>query len=111
VSADVPADRGPSYDAWVALLDELEGGAAAAADRAGETGSDAPAAQPWDPPAGIGPLPADLADRAARLLRAQLDAESLLQDERARVARHLAAVRSVDPARSPRDSVYLDVLS
>jgi hypothetical protein len=107
-----PGDRG----AWLAVLDELQRGLAMAAHPAGgwadlsqERASTAPVA-PWSPPAGLGPLPADLADRAARLLSAQLDARSRLQEERGSVARHLSAVRSVDPARPARDSVYLDVL-
>jgi hypothetical protein len=107
------------HAAWVAVLDDLERGLAMAAHPAGgsfagstedpEDASRTPLV-PWSPPVGLGPLPADLADRAERLLRAQLDAGSLLQEARGRVARHLVAVRSVDPARPARDSVYLDVL-
>jgi hypothetical protein len=128
VSADVSADAGASSelpgeptagdgdsardrDAWLAVLDDLEQAMAeTAADPGSRPLTEDARRGPWSPPAGLGPLPADLADRAARLLRAQLDAESLLQDERARVARHLVAVRSVDPARPARESVYLDVL-
>ena len=107
------------HPAWVAVLDDLERSLAMAAHPAGtsfagnaENPEDASTTtlQPWSPPAGLGPLPADLADRAERLLRAQLDAGSLLQEARGRVARHLVAVRSVDPGRPARDSVYLDVL-
>jgi hypothetical protein len=107
------------HAAWVAVLDDLERGLAMAAHPAGgsfpgnaENPEEASTTtlEPWSPPAGLGPLPADLADRAERLLRAQLDAGSLLQEARGRVARHLVAVRSVDPARPARDSVYLDVL-
>jgi hypothetical protein len=107
------------HAAWVAVLDDLERSLAMAAHPAGrefagntedpEDASTTPL-EPWSPPAGLGPLPVDLADRAERLLRAQLDAGSLLQEARGRVARHLVVVRSVDPARPARDSVYLDVL-
>jgi hypothetical protein len=107
------------HAAWLSVLDELERALARAAHPAGRSlAPDARAAggashapdERWSPPAGIGPLPADLADRAARLLNAQLDAQTRLQEERGSVARHLSAVRSVDPARPARDSVYLDVL-
>ncbi len=115
---DAAPIEGRQHDAWVAALDELERTAAMAAHpsfrgTAGEPhepGEPGELLAPWSPPAGIGPLPAALADRATRLLGAQRDAEALLQGERARVARHLVTVRAVDPARPARDSVYLDVL-
>jgi hypothetical protein len=102
-----------AHDAWIAVLDELERGLAAAADSgaAAAPGADIKPSGSWTPPPGIGPLPSVLADRAARLLHAQLDVESLLKNEHARVARHLVAVRAIDPARPARESVYLDVLS
>ncbi|MFD3445028.1 hypothetical protein ACFDTO_10565 [Microbacteriaceae bacterium 4G12] len=104
--------EGRQHDARIAVLDVLERNAAKAAHPSAARAADGGPlpASPWSPPVGIGPLPADLADRATRLLSAQLDAETLLQEERARVARHLVTVRAVDPARPARDSVYLDVL-
>ncbi|WP_159085088.1 hypothetical protein [Planctomonas deserti] len=110
--ADAATTKGRQHDAWVAVLDELERNAAKAAHPSARRAADGgpQAASPWSPPVGIGPLPADLADRATRLLRAQLDAGTLLQEERARIARHLVTVRAVDPARPARESVYLDVL-
>ena len=108
---DAALTEGRQYDAWVAVLDELERNAAKAAHPSGGwAGSEPLPGSRWSPPAGIGPLPAALADRAARLLDAQRDAGAQLQEERTRVARHLVTVRAVDPARPTRDSVYLDVL-
>jgi len=112
---DTAPIEGREHDAWVAVLDELERTAAKAAHpssrgTSGEPGSSGEMLAAWSPPAGIGPLPAALADRATRLLGAQRDAGALLQEERARVARHLVTVRAVDPARPARESVYLDVL-
>ncbi len=62
----------------------------------------------WVAPANLGPLPADLIDRATRLLSAQRERMAALDSSRRSAGRHLAAVRSI--ATPPTDqSVYLDV--
>lgn len=61
----------------------------------------------WQPPAGIGDLPAALAPRASALLRAIESLKPVLEVRRDEAARQLRAISSV-----PRDpgvaSIYLD---
>ena len=64
---------------------------------------------PWTPPAGLGPLPAELAPRAQALVTALTAAAARTAAARDEVARQLAAVRSVPLAEDGGSSVYLDV--
>lgn len=67
-----------------------------------------PAVVRWAPPAGLGPLPESLAERARVLEAAQQDLAARLAEARSTVATHLGALRAVPSAR--RDApVYLDV--
>ncbi len=82
--------------AWNAALDELERYA------------DAPAlGVAWQPPAGLGPMPAELLPRARRIAAAQQRAVRRLTDERRRVMAHLEAVDTAAPA--PVRAIYLDL--
>jgi len=62
--------------AWVQALDELEADVEAVERmiREEHRSQDLPAATPWDPPPGLGPLPLDLRPRADSILARQLDA-------------------------------------
>jgi hypothetical protein len=65
---------------------------------------------PWRPPLGLGPIPPELQERAARLIEAQLHTIRYLEDVRQTTARHLAAVRAVPrPEAGPRP-VYFDLI-
>jgi hypothetical protein len=86
-----------THVAWEHVLDGLEAQLAS------------PTSEPWTEPAGLGPVPRALVGRASRLLAAQRDRETALEDERTRVLAHLAALRTIDAAKAPRPSVYLDV--
>jgi hypothetical protein len=105
----------PAVAAWTEVLERLEDDLRAAL-AAGKASEDASAASPshrssrWTPPAGLGPLPAELRDRAERLAEAQRHTAHYLRDQRDTTARHLAAVRSVPPAEADRPSVYFDLL-
>ncbi|HEY0187053.1 MAG TPA: hypothetical protein VGC67_06160 [Cellulomonas sp.] len=102
---------GPAHErGWLAVLTELEDAADHAerllelARRSDET---PPAAVWWQPPRGLGPLPAGLAERAGALVERQQDlqrrtAESVV--ERRRSLRTAQALRT-RPASVP---VYLD---
>ena len=99
-----------THAAWLAALDELEAVAGRdpqlAADgagvaRAGMLGT-------WTPPAGLGPLPAELADRAAAVAGVQRGALARLDAARKAVLAHLGAVRSVESSHEPERPVYLD---
>lgn len=63
----------------------------------------------WTPPAGLGPLPAEHAERAAQILDRQADLVPRVE-EAARAARtHLRAVGSLRTT-SPTASVYVDAV-
>jgi hypothetical protein len=65
----------------------------------------------WVAPAALGPLPADLIDRATRLLAAQRERMAAIDTSRRSVGRHLSAVRSIATPADTDRSVYLDVTS
>jgi hypothetical protein len=65
---------------------------------------------PWRPPVGLGPIPAELHERAARLLEAQLHTIRHLEDVRQTTAKHLAAVKAVPRAEQGPRPVYFDLL-
>ena len=100
-----------THAAWLAALDELEAVAGRdpqlSVDGAG-AGAGAGASAVWTPPAGLGPLPAELADRAAAVAGAQRGALARLDDARKAVLAHLGAVRSVESSHEPERQVYLD---
>lgn len=62
--------------AWVAALDELEADVETIERMIQDEhrGRDLPAATPWTPPPGLGPLPLDLRPRADSILARQLAA-------------------------------------
>ncbi|MDN4613424.1 hypothetical protein P5G50_03060 [Leifsonia sp. F6_8S_P_1B] len=64
----------------------------------------------WTPPAGLGPLPVELRERATRLLDAQQHTLRHLADMRRSTARHLSAVRSVPRDASGPAPVYVDLV-
>lgn len=61
--------------AWVQALDELEADVEAVEQmiRDEHRERELPAATPWEPPAGLGPLPLDLRPRADSILTRQLE--------------------------------------
>lgn len=65
---------------------------------------------PWRPPIGLGPIPAELQERAARLIEAQLHTMRYLEDVRQTTARHLAAVRAVPRSEAGPHPVYFDLI-
>jgi hypothetical protein len=97
--------------AWAAALDALELDVAAAeallAD--GQRTRDLPAADPWSPPAGLGPLPLDLRPRADGILTRQLAAATDLVRALATTRRQAAAAGRLETGGSgaPRPA-YLD---
>ena len=62
----------------------------------------------WTPPAGLGPLPPELADRAAAVAGVQRGALARLDAARKAVLAHLGVVRSVESSHEPERPVYLD---
>lgn len=96
---------------WLRLLAELEAelSVAARTDPLAVEDDGRTPASGWSAPEQLGPLPADLADRARLLLDAEREVIRELADLQRRTGRHLAAVRSVPAAARTEQSVYLDV--
>jgi hypothetical protein len=94
------------YDSWDDVMAALELSAATALDP--EAVTDDAAHVAWTPPAGLGPLPLHLRERALHLLAEQRESVRNLEELHRETGRHLAAVRAV-PQMSDRQSVYLDV--
>jgi hypothetical protein len=100
--ADSTGGTPPERDAWIALLDELEASLGEAAlGAAHELDSS------WSAPAGLGPIPLDLVDRARDILGGQRELIAELVGERRAVGDQLAALRQV-PSQQAR-AVYLDI--
>ena len=109
-----------THAAWVAALEELEqlaaepvgvgvGGTGGAGGAAGAGAAGAVSARPlWQPPRDLGPLPADLAERAAAVVEVQRGALARLEAAKAAVLRHLGVVRTVEASHQPERPVYLD---
>jgi len=103
--------------AWLGVLDDLElrldNANRAAATHSTENptadAADLAAESPWEPPAGIGPIPHHLEERARDLLVCQQKLAGEIDGARRVTLRHLAALRSVPSAREAKRSVYLDV--
>jgi hypothetical protein len=70
--------------------------------------TEADTAVTWTEPTGLGPVPRDLVGRASRLLAAQRDRITALEDARRVTLEHLGALRAVDATRTPQTAVYLD---
>lgn len=105
---EAPAqDPGPDTG-WESVLADLEADLKAAQDS--DPDIDAPrTAAPWQAPQHLGPLPARLAGRADRILRAQRQALIALERAKKDAAKHLAALDAIPSVRPPLQSVYLDV--
>jgi hypothetical protein len=95
-----------THAAWLAALDELE--AVAGRDPQVDGPSSVAGTGVWTPPAGLGPLPAELADRAAAVVGVQRGALARLDAARKAVLAHLGAVRTVESSHEPERPVYLD---
>lgn len=116
VSADLHG-HGDTVDVqtWTDVLDRLQGELESAeavllADEPDERGEPDEAARPraWQAPAGLGPMPVEVAQRARALLARQGVLTEHLTAAAALTRRHLVAASALD-ARPPGVPVYLDV--
>jgi hypothetical protein len=85
---------------WPEVLDLLE--ARIAAQRTALDAGDAGEVGPFEPPAGLGPLPPALGRRAMAILDDAQDLMDELAGNVAGLAQDLAVVRRVDAANGPR---------
>ncbi|GAA5200604.1 hypothetical protein GCM10023346_43020 [Arthrobacter gyeryongensis] len=88
---------------WSGVLDRFEADIALAVS-GGEP-------VPWNPPveAEAGPLPEELADRARRILDAQLESMAMLGKVRNDALAHLDALSAVPDSQSSAGPLFLDV--
>jgi hypothetical protein len=96
-------------DAWAEALDRLESDVVAAEMLLAEEHRmrDLPVSDPWQPPAGLGPLPLDLRPRADEVLRRQLAVAQQLATTLAGTVKHAAVLERLDDRPAPRPS-YVD---
>lgn len=87
--------------AWLSALAEMEAVAGASGD-----GTWAPSA--WSPDPDLGPLPPELEERAREVQAKQKSAIARVLEARRTVIKHLAALKSVPPAKDSDRAVYLD---
>jgi hypothetical protein len=92
---------------WAEALDGYE--ARLVAQRAALDAGTAGAIDPFSPPPGLGPLPAELGPRARRLLAESTDLEQELAGNVAGLAQDLAVVRAVETSTArPSRPVFVD---
>ncbi len=103
----------PWTDAWSRALDEFELDLAHAelllADQHLPSVDEVALARVWQRPPDLGPLPAQLADRARAVRDRQLEVAQRLASAMVQNRRHLAALESMRRPRTPAVPVYLDV--
>ena len=106
----VSAPDGGWHRAWAAALDDLELDVAAVEALLADSHRirDLPPADPWSPPAGLGPLPLDLRPRADAILQRQLAAAADVARTLATTRRQAAAAARIDTGRDPARPAYLD---
>lgn len=95
---------------WTGALDALELDVAQTEAMLTEEhrAADAPAAQPWSPPAGLGPLPLDLRSRADAILSRQLAAAEAIAQRLASNRQQSAVVSRMETGETIKRPVYLD---
>ena len=97
-------------DAWPAALARLECDVAEAEAllREDRLLRELPAADPWHPPAGLGPLPLALRPRVDAVLARQLAVAELLVSRMAGTARQAALLGRIDDGATPAQPGYVD---
>jgi hypothetical protein len=110
-----PESETPTWDdqtaarvRWEGVLADLEATLDSSATDTDTTATDTDTTVTWTEPTGLGPVPRDLVGRASRLLAAQRDRITALEDARRVTLEHLGALRAVDATHTPQTAVYLD---
>jgi hypothetical protein len=96
--------------AWTAALDRLECDVASAEALLAEEHllRELPIADPWHPPAGLGPLPVDLRPRADQVLARQLAVAERLAAIMTGTARQAAVINRIDNGHEAPRPNYVD---
>jgi hypothetical protein len=101
------ADRQDWVRAWEAALEALEVDLGLAEQMLALRDAALDPPDPWQPPVGLGPLPAELADRARALLERQLETARRMGEAAALARRHARAAQGMR-ARGESAPVYVD---
>jgi hypothetical protein len=98
------------FDAWVAALDtlELDVSAAEALLADDQRLRERPLADPWHPPAGMGPLPLDLRPRADAILTRQLAVGEAIARTLVGNRRQAALLHRMEGGSEARRPAYVD---
>lgn len=109
----------PNLQSWMDVLARMEAeadiagrtavGAADRATHAVEASVGPSAESRWTRPQDLGPIPAELVQRARNVEAAQQAAVVRLEEAQRLTARHLAAIQSVPEGRATGRAVFLDV--
>ncbi|WP_138445243.1 hypothetical protein [Sinomonas susongensis] len=94
-------------DSWDEVLGRLEADLDAVEHQLKDPA--AGAVEAWPLPLGLGPIPERLVRRALALSDRQEVLANLLEEAKAKSARHLAVVRSVPSPRAEGAPIYLDL--
>lgn len=96
---------------WQSALDRMEADLAAVLNQsaAGQAREDAGPSS-WEPPSDLGPIPAELRERARRLALAQQDAIHELQITATSHRKHAAFIDTIPTAGRSARAVYLDTM-
>jgi hypothetical protein len=105
---NTPEPDGSDLAAWERELDRLEADVTAAERLLDER--EVGEIEPWTPPEGLGPLPAELAERVFNLLDRMMPLHSELPAAQEQIRRQLGATRRVAEATTQvrRTSLYID---
>lgn len=95
--------------AWTAVLEELEADMAGLRSCTADNGRLLDLPTGWEPPVGIGPLPASLKMRAQSVFEQMQEISGMLTERRDETARQMRAVDSV-PRVETGTSLYIDVV-
>ncbi|MBK4348690.1 hypothetical protein [Lacisediminihabitans changchengi] len=107
------ANANARWDNWDAVLSAMEQyverAVAKDANGSDDAGEPEIGERVWSLPSDIGPMPAELRERAARVLDAQNDGVAELERRQRSIGKHLAALRTVPTGQVGGGSPYLDV--
>jgi hypothetical protein len=103
-------DTATWHEAWTTALDRMAADVASAEALLAEEHllRDLPLADPWHPPAGLGPLPIDLRPRADQVLARQLAVAEQLAAVMTGTARQAAVLGRIDDGREAPRPNYVD---
>jgi len=93
---------------WASALDELES-SVIVAEQTVRTGSTLTDIAPWEPPSGLGPIPADQVERARGLAERQRTVLEELRPAIGRVRRQWELTQKISQATAQRrPAIYID---